>query len=188
MNTAKPDVGNKWRADEVYVNADSKKKYLFASMDDETRLWMALDLAEKKTGHDASKLFEDTMKLADRYPKQMITDGLGSYKQASRDVFKDMVDHVSEIHITGLKKCKDNNKMERLNGTIRDREQNYRGVSGGTSVFKGLQTHYNHVRPHGALRGKTPGEAAGINIKGEDKWMTIIQNASLYLSETKQRV
>jgi hypothetical protein len=28
------------------------------------------------------------------------------------------------------------------------------------------------------LGGKTPAEAAGIQVKGEDKWLTIIQNAS----------
>jgi len=28
------------------------------------------------------------------------------------------------------------------------------------------------------LDGKTPGEAAGIKVEGENKWMTIIQNAS----------
>jgi len=28
-----------------------------------------------------------------------------------------------------------------------------------------------------ALDGKTPAEAAGIKVEGNDKWMTIIQNA-----------
>jgi hypothetical protein len=28
-----------------------------------------------------------------------------------------------------------------------------------------------------ALNGKTPAEACGIEIKGEDKWITLIQNA-----------
>lgn len=29
-----------------------------------------------------------------------------------------------------------------------------------------------------ALDGKTPAEACGIEIKGHDKWKTLIQNAS----------
>jgi hypothetical protein len=29
-----------------------------------------------------------------------------------------------------------------------------------------------------ALEGKTPAEKAGIEVKGENKWLTIIQNAS----------
>jgi len=31
--------------------------------------------------------------------------------------------------------------------------------------------------PHQALRGKTPAEVAEIEVKGTDKWLTIIQNA-----------
>lgn len=37
MDSLKPAVGGKFRADEVWVKVDGKKKYLFASMDDETR-------------------------------------------------------------------------------------------------------------------------------------------------------
>jgi len=29
-----------------------------------------------------------------------------------------------------------------------------------------------------ALKGKTPAEVAGIEVKGENKWLAIIQNAS----------
>jgi len=28
------------------------------------------------------------------------------------------------------------------------------------------------------LKGKTPAEACGIEIKGDNKWITVIQNAS----------
>jgi hypothetical protein len=34
------------------------------------------------------------------------------------------------------------------------------------------------MRPHEGLDGKTPAEACGINIKGQNKWKTIIENAS----------
>jgi hypothetical protein len=29
-----------------------------------------------------------------------------------------------------------------------------------------------------ALKGKTPSEVAGVKVEGEDKWLTLIQNAS----------
>jgi hypothetical protein len=41
-----------------------------------------------------------------------------------------------------------------------------------------MQIYHNHLRPHTALEGKTPAEVAGIEIKGENKWVTLIQNAS----------
>ena len=36
---------------------------------------------------------------------------------------------------------------------------------------------HDYIRPHEALKGKTPAEACGVEVKGENKWMTLIQNA-----------
>jgi hypothetical protein len=47
-----------------------------------------------------------------------------------------------------------------------------------TPILSGYQIFHNYVRPHEALEGKTPAEACGIEIKGENKWLTLIQNAS----------
>ena len=35
-----------------------------------------------------------------------------------------------------------------------------------------------YIRPHEGLNGKTPAEACGITVEGDNKWMTLIQNAS----------
>jgi hypothetical protein len=42
----------------------------------------------------------------------------------------------------------------------------------------GTQIFHNYIRPHKALNGKTPVEVAGIKVEGENKWLTLIQNAS----------
>ena len=69
--------------------------------------------------------------------------------------------------------------MERMNGEIRDREKVVRGVKKSESpLIEGYQIYHNYVRPHMALNGKTPADEAGITIKGENKWITLIQNAS----------
>jgi len=34
------------------------------------------------------------------------------------------------------------------------------------------------VRPHTVLNGQTPADKAGMEVEGEDKWMTLIQDAS----------
>ncbi len=73
-----------------------------------------------------------------------------------------------------------NNRMERLNGTIRDREIPFKGIKTMDSpLFDGFQTFYNFTKKHSALGGKTPAEMAGILVDGSNKWKTIIQNASL---------
>jgi transposase InsO family protein len=71
-----------------------------------------------------------------------------------------------------------NNKMERMNGEIRDRERCMRTLEKpDTPILAGMQIYHNYVRPHMALDGKTPAERAGINIKGDNVWLTLIQNA-----------
>jgi putative transposase len=72
-----------------------------------------------------------------------------------------------------------NNKMERLNGEIRDREKTMRGLkTKDTQILAGYQLFHNYIRPHEGLDGKTPAEACGIQVKGENKCLTLIQNAS----------
>jgi hypothetical protein len=48
-----------------------------------------------------------------------------------------------------------------------------------TPILKGYQIFHNFVRPHEALNGKTPAELAGIKVEGENKWLTLIQNAKI---------
>ncbi|MDE1765703.1 MAG: hypothetical protein KGI27_05415 [Thaumarchaeota archaeon] len=71
-----------------------------------------------------------------------------------------------------------NNKMERLNGEIRDREKTMRGLKKtNTPILKGIEIFHNYLRPHEGLNGKTPTEACGVKIEGNNKWTTLIQNA-----------
>ncbi|MGI0088517.1 MAG: hypothetical protein ACREBI_11265 [Nitrosotalea sp.] len=72
---------------------------------------------------------------------------------------------VHESHIT-LKGDRNNNKMERLNGEIRDREKVMRGLKiNDTPILTGYQIYHNYIRPHMGLEGKTPSEVAGIRLK-----------------------
>jgi hypothetical protein len=69
--------------------------------------------------------------------------------------------------------------MERMNGELRQREKVMRTLEKpDTEILTELQIYHNYIRPHMALEGKTPAEIAGIEIKGKDKWLTLIQNAS----------
>jgi hypothetical protein len=47
-----------------------------------------------------------------------------------------------------------------------------------TPIIPGYQIYHNYVRPHEALDNKTPADACGIEVQGENKWLTLIQNAS----------
>lgn len=47
-----------------------------------------------------------------------------------------------------------------------------------TPILTGYQIYDNYIRPHMALNNRTPADKAGIEIKGRNKGLTIIQNGS----------
>jgi hypothetical protein len=47
-----------------------------------------------------------------------------------------------------------------------------------TTILAEYQIFHNYVRPHMALDGQTPADKAGIQVKGDNKWITLIQNAT----------
>lgn len=83
-----PNVGDTWRADEIYVKVAGDMKYLFAMMDDETRFWIAQEVAESKHKHDAKKLFMQARRLMKKQPKNFITDGLPTYSVTAKNSFQ----------------------------------------------------------------------------------------------------
>jgi hypothetical protein len=65
------------------------------------------------------------------------------------------------------------NKMDRMNGEVRDRK-NYEGIKKiDTLILKGYQLFHNYISEHYALKGKTPAEKCGIIIEGDNKSLTL---------------
>jgi hypothetical protein len=68
--------------------------------------------------------------------------------------------------------------MERLNGEVRDRKKVMRDLKKvNTSVLTGYQMYHNYFRPHEGIGNVIPAERCGIKIEGENKWVTVIENA-----------
>ena len=134
---------------------------------------------------DARHLFRKSKQVAGEKPMKLITDGLPAYREAYLKQFwtKKYQRTKHESHIT-LRGDRNNNKMERLNGEIRDREKVMRGLKiSDTPILTGYQIYHNYIRPHMSLDGKTPSEVAGIKVEGDNKWITLIQNASRNFSQ-----
>ena len=187
LEKIKPNVSDTWRADELYVKIKGDVKYLFALMDDETRFWIAQEVADTKAMHDAKNLFHIGKTLMGKKPKTLITDKLNSYHDAWRKEFYTNKKATCTTHVNSIKfsSTMNNNKMERMNGEIRDREKTMRGLkTKDTSVLCGYQIFHNYIRPHEGLEGRTPAEACGIKVEGENKWLTIIQNATKQHDQT----
>jgi transposase-like protein len=175
-----PNVSDTWRADELFLKVKGNMKYLYALMDDQTRFWIAQEVADTKNTANLRPLFKHGKEIAEKQPKTLITDGAPNFHEAFMEEWwtnkiGTRPEHIRDIRFDGTVH---NNKMERMNGEVRDRERCMRTLEkSDTPILTGMQIFHNYVRPHDALRGKTPAEVAGIKIEGENKWLTIIQNA-----------
>jgi len=72
--------------------------------------------------------------------------------------------------------------VERLNGTVRERNKVMRGLEGdliAQIIIDGFRIYYNFIRPHMALNGKTPAQQAKIDLElGRNKWLSLVKKAS----------
>lgn len=141
---------------------------------------IAQQVADSKYTEDVRPLFKEAKELIGKKPKTLISDGAFNFQEAYQKEFYSYTlprtQHIRHIHLEG---DHNNNKMERLNGEIRDREKTMRGIKKmDTPILTGCQLYHNYFRQHEGLAGKTPAEVAGIRIEGQNKWITVIQNAS----------
>src|SRR6185312_13594431 len=137
MNTylekIKPDVGQAWRTDELYLKIKGNTKYLYALMDNETRFWIAQQVADTKNTADITPLFKKGKEVAETRPNTLISDGAPNFHTAfNRELYTNKwprTRHINHIRLQG----DHNNKMERMNGEIREREDHERTQESGHS-------------------------------------------------------
>lgn len=71
-----------------------------------------------------------------------------------------------------------NNIVERLNGTLRERTKVMRGLESMPStedLLKGFQVYYNYIRPHQSI-DTTPAMASNIDLNlGNNRWLAMVE-------------
>ena len=75
----KPQVSATWRTDELYFKVKGDQKCLYALMDDQTRFWIAQQVADTKRLADVRPLFRESKNLVDVEPKKIILDGAQNF-------------------------------------------------------------------------------------------------------------
>ena len=85
-----------------------------------------------------------------------------------------MFPDAKRVENCGIAKRENNNRIERMNGTLRERVRVQRGwKTVNTALAEGNRIQYNFVKPHMALGGKTPAQAAGLKERG---WKELLRN------------
>lgn len=105
-----------------------------------------------------------------------------SYEEAyQKEYFTRRNPRVKNIRSISVRNQGLNSRIERLNGTMRDREKVMRGMNTSESaqkIIEAMRIHYNFCREHSKL-GKTPAEQAGIKLDlGQNKIQNLIKLAS----------
>jgi putative transposase len=192
MRNSKPTkLGNTWVADEMVVRAGGQKVWIWTVMDAETRFILASYVSLSRRGTDALKLFREAKRTANGdVPTTLITDGLPAYRKAATNVFGQGIKH----EVAGsIALSPNNNLIERLNGTIRERTKVMRCMKSRHSteeLLEGWTVHYNYFRPHESLDDHPPAVAAGAKYtlkNWEDVAREDVRPISGYRSHTERK-
>jgi transposase-like protein len=198
VNTLPPQLSETWHADEVFQQMRGGQKvtakaggeytiaYLWNVMDRRSRFLLASKLSRRREVGGAARAFQEAAKNAHgSEPERIFTDGLKAYSEGiALAPFSKDPEHVARVGIG--KPHATNNRIERMNGSQRQRFKVQRGwKSMQTSIPEGNRIYYNFVRKHMALDGQTPAEAAGIDLRlDENKWLALIRKATLTASQS----
>ncbi len=174
VNSLSPKLSDSWHADELFVKMREGIEYqhsgniafLWNIMDRRTRFLLASKLSTYRDRVGAKEAFDIARKNAHGdYPFYVYTDAAGAYSPIRLSNATGW--NINHIAKSGIRKPHaNNNRIERLNGTLRERTKVQRGwKSMKTLIPEGQRIHYNFCRTHSAL-GMTPAQACGLAVKG----------------------
>lgn len=185
VNNLAPQLSDTWAADELFVKMKGGIKiqkskgmaYLWNVMDKKTRFLLASKLSERRDMDGALNALSEAVQNAhDQKPLTLHTDALRSYAEALPYAFgsrSGAPDHIAKCGI--VKPHANNNRIERLNGTLRERVKVQRGwKTMKTQLAEGARINYNFIKPHMALNGQTPAQKAGLD---RETWMSLLKKS-----------
>jgi transposase-like protein len=196
LDKIQPNLGGMWHADETIINVrkttplkvgsekfEGQYSWMWNLMDHETRFLIASEVTKHRDIEDARKVLSKAKDVAGaQRPDFIVTDKLHAYRKAIKDEFwTRKYPRTQHVRLVSFKEGTNNNIIERLHGTIKERTKVMRGMDTDESaklLLEGQRIHYNYLRPHSALNGQTPAQKAGIELGLEgNKWESLIKKA-----------
>ena len=178
VETLTPEVSDQWHTDEMQIQAGGKWKWLWNVMDKETKYLITRKVTDRRRIWDSIKVLKDAKETAQKQPVFLVTDGCVAYHESITKV----LGHTNHIRLTSIRDRRvNNNVMERLNGSIRERLKVMRGMQDTQSaetMTQAYANYYNFIRPNQSLHGQTPAQAAKIGtITETNKWIGLIRKS-----------
>ena len=160
------------------------KNWFIDAIDVKTRFMVSSAYVKSRNQKELKSVIRKIKEKTEGQVNTLTTDGLTQYPGVFKSVYgyynlkKGLVNHnvVNASRGEGF-----NIWVERMHNTIRQRTQNFRGFHGSVerayALMKGIEIHYNFVRKHEALKGKTPSDLAipDLELKSPNRWLELIE-------------
>ena len=179
--TLVPQLSGLWHEDETMLDCEGRNVWFWEMIDEDTKFLVASHLSETRTLKDTIAIFQKGLDQSKVRPRAVFVDGSHAYKTAYNKVFWTMkkATRPDFVQRVGVRTRETNNIVERLHGTLKDRVRPMRGLKDFEStnaLLEGYTVHYNFVREHQSLGGKTPAQAARMDVP--NNWKGLIEEAT----------
>ena len=179
--TLTPQLSGLWHEDETMLNCEGRNIWFWEMIDEDTKFLVASHVSGTRTLEDTIALSKKGYEQSKIRPRAVFVDGSFVYKTAFNKVFRTLRKDTRPelVQRVGIRARETNNIVERLHGTVKDRTKPMRGLKSFDStkaILNGFTIHYNYVRPHQSLNGKTPAQVA--RTQAPNNWKTLIEEAT----------
>lgn len=169
----------KWECDETVLKIGGKKCWLIDILDADNRFLLASRLSINRNIRDIQSALEQASQRASgQSPKIIFIDGWKGYIDAIERAFGSESKHIQTTPFTDTDKS--TNRIERIQGTIKDRTKVMRGFKSketAQAILDAWGIFYNFFRKHESLNDKTPAEYAGIKYTIQN-WNELVRQDS----------
>ena len=140
LRRRRPRPGDKWHLDEVFIRIQGELHYLWRAVDQHGIVLDILVQSCRDAGA-GKRFFRRLLKGLQYVPRVLITDKLGSYGVAKRELLPD-VEHRKSRYL--------NNRAENSHRPTRQRERQMQRFKSAPQAHRFLSAHafiYSHFRP-----------------------------------------
>lgn len=165
------------------LNVGDKWLWNWDIIDKDSRFLIANNVTNTRYIKDARKVFKKAKEVATENPKEIMSDGLQSYRKAIKKEFKThkTKGETKHIRVRTIRDHTHNNMIERYHNEFREWDKVKRGFKNKKSAEdwnESFRLYHNFIKPHMALNGLTPSEVANIQLNlSRNKWLDLLKRS-----------